>query len=76
MKEFIHDLDYVSQRIDKSITISDINAVRRLKREFFDKWCIKMSPTDPEWIQVQNNVNEKFYKKEQRINRGYLTPFK
>jgi hypothetical protein len=76
MKEFMNDLNYVNQQIDKSVTVHDINAVRRLKRGFFDKWCVKMSPTDPEWIKVQNNVNEKFFKKEQRISRAYLTPFK
>lgn len=73
MKDFMKDLNYVYNQIDKSITTHDINAARRLKRGFLDKWCVQLAPTDPEWIQIQNTLNEKFYKKEQNINRAYLT---
>jgi uncharacterized protein (DUF39 family) len=72
MNEFERELAYVKKTINSVITPDDLNAAKRLKTSFFDKYIVKVSPTDKTWIQTMDELNELEREKTRHITSAYL----
>ena len=72
MNEFEKDLSYVKSQILKSYTLDAVHSSERLWKHFMDKWSIRLSPTDPQFIKTKSEVSKMVEQQYTRISKAYL----
>lgn len=72
MTEYERELAYVKKTIKGVITPDQLNAAKRLKTMFFDKYIVLISPLDKTWIKVMDEINQLEQEKIKLISSAYL----
>jgi hypothetical protein len=72
MSEYEREYEYVKKTIKSILTPEQLNAGKRLKTAFFDKYTILISPTDKQWIKVMEELNQLEQEKIKYITSAYL----
>jgi hypothetical protein len=72
MNEYEREYEYVKRTIKSVITPDELDAAKRLKTTFFDKYIILISPTDKSWIKVMEEINQLEQEKIKHITSAYL----
>lgn len=72
MSEYEREYDYVKKTIRSVLTAEQLDAAKRLKRTFVDKYTVLISPTDKTWIKVMEELNRLEQQKIKEITSAYL----
>ncbi len=72
MSEYEREYEYVKKTMRSVITPDQLDAAKRLKTAFFDKYTILISPTDKSWIKVMGELNQLEQEKIKHITSAYL----
>lgn len=72
MTEYEREYAYVKTTLRSMLTPSDLDAGKRLKHAFFNKYSVLISPTDKTWLKIMGELNEIEQKKIKEITSSYL----
>jgi len=72
MTQFEKEFSYVLNQSNKIYTPDELDAWKRLKRHFEDKYIVLVSQTDKSFIQMRETLLEIEQKKTREISSAYL----
>lgn len=72
MNQYQKDLNYVTSMFKRSYDMATLHHAQRLKRGFYDKYTILISPTDTEWLKVKAELDELDSSITKRLTSNYL----
>lgn len=72
MSEYEREYEYVKKTLRSILTTDQLDAGKRLKTMFFDKYSVLISPTDKTWIKVMDELNQIEQEKIKEITSSYL----
>jgi len=71
MTEFEKEFQYALMKFRKVITPDDLAAAKRFKRDFIDKYIVKISQTDKTFVDMQNQLMEAEIVATKKISSAY-----
>jgi hypothetical protein len=72
MTEYEREYQYVKNTLRSMLTTSDLDAGKRLKNAFFNKYSVLISPTDKTWLKIMEELNDIEQNKIKEITSSYL----
>jgi hypothetical protein len=72
MNQYEKDLQYVRKVMNSVQNQNQLKVAQNLKNNFIGKYCVLVSPTDPTFIALINELNELERTVTRRITSDYL----